>query len=468
MTIEEAAVVLGLDPEATFDAAAARRAYLKAIKRHKPESDPEGFKRVRAAYEVLTAYRTFVATVVPAPAPPPADPPPSPAPSQASPPPQPGPAQAAVVDLLSVRRRLAELPARPWQPRVALAREAHQRAPTDPQVRELLIQELALAGQMAEVVAVLRAAAGAGDRLSLLRLVGSFPTEATEAELERLRGDGSSANLLLVAAARVGRDEPDLARSVVEEALAALPVESVAPPLVHRVLVIVLELHQRGLVPAASQVWTALSRALGPEGLRAAGVAHHTAIYFLFCSELERVPELPRDLREGVARTALTGDPSWAVDALEVFARYDGARTVKKVLAALNEQAPNVRRLLGPLRFDSNASVGLTAIALVVVGALFWAKFSTTSERDPALPPAHGWPTEDRHREYLRLCRDDFETVPCRTIDGVFATLGRRNGCQELPARHEELQRVTAGATGPMKDYLQELSRFMGLLCKGE
>ncbi|MBN4059279.1 hypothetical protein JYT22_01345, partial [Endomicrobium sp. AH-315-J14] len=29
-----------------------RRAYLRAVKKHKPERDPEGFKRVREAYEV--------------------------------------------------------------------------------------------------------------------------------------------------------------------------------------------------------------------------------------------------------------------------------------------------------------------------------------------------------------------------------------------------------------------------------
>jgi hypothetical protein len=32
-----------------------RRAYLRAVKAHSPERDPEGFQRVRAAYELLCA-----------------------------------------------------------------------------------------------------------------------------------------------------------------------------------------------------------------------------------------------------------------------------------------------------------------------------------------------------------------------------------------------------------------------------
>ena len=43
--------VLGLDRGATADDV--RRAYLRLIRVHTPESDPEQFKRVRSAYETL-------------------------------------------------------------------------------------------------------------------------------------------------------------------------------------------------------------------------------------------------------------------------------------------------------------------------------------------------------------------------------------------------------------------------------
>jgi hypothetical protein len=48
--------VLGLtqDPELARDAGQLRRAYLRAIKKHKPERDPDGFRRVRDAYELLS------------------------------------------------------------------------------------------------------------------------------------------------------------------------------------------------------------------------------------------------------------------------------------------------------------------------------------------------------------------------------------------------------------------------------
>lgn len=51
MTLEEARKLLGLD--GSTDLSAARRAYLRAIKQHPPERDPEGFQKVRAAYELV-------------------------------------------------------------------------------------------------------------------------------------------------------------------------------------------------------------------------------------------------------------------------------------------------------------------------------------------------------------------------------------------------------------------------------
>lgn len=43
--------VLGVSPSA--DDAAIRRAYLGLLRLHRPERDPEGFQRVRAAYEAV-------------------------------------------------------------------------------------------------------------------------------------------------------------------------------------------------------------------------------------------------------------------------------------------------------------------------------------------------------------------------------------------------------------------------------
>ncbi len=51
MTTADACEVLGISTNATSKDA--RRAYLKLIKRHKPEQDPEGFQRVRTAFETV-------------------------------------------------------------------------------------------------------------------------------------------------------------------------------------------------------------------------------------------------------------------------------------------------------------------------------------------------------------------------------------------------------------------------------
>ena len=53
VVLERAAAreLLGVGEDA--DADTLRRAYLRALKKHRPERDPEGFKRVREAYELL-------------------------------------------------------------------------------------------------------------------------------------------------------------------------------------------------------------------------------------------------------------------------------------------------------------------------------------------------------------------------------------------------------------------------------
>ncbi len=50
MSLDEALAVLGVERGVDHDTA--RRAYLRLVKIHKPERDPEGFKRVRAAWDV--------------------------------------------------------------------------------------------------------------------------------------------------------------------------------------------------------------------------------------------------------------------------------------------------------------------------------------------------------------------------------------------------------------------------------
>lgn len=54
MTLEEAFAILELPPDATTKDV--RRAYVRLIKLHKPDRDPEAFRRIRAAFELAKAF----------------------------------------------------------------------------------------------------------------------------------------------------------------------------------------------------------------------------------------------------------------------------------------------------------------------------------------------------------------------------------------------------------------------------
>ncbi len=54
MTVEEARSFLGIAPDA--DSNTVRRAYLRLLKHHKPDVDPEGFQRLREAYELAASW----------------------------------------------------------------------------------------------------------------------------------------------------------------------------------------------------------------------------------------------------------------------------------------------------------------------------------------------------------------------------------------------------------------------------
>lgn len=70
MDVHEARAALGVSISATPEEV--RRAYLRAVKQHRPETDPEGFARVRDAFELLKSFHAqaqFLSTLgVPVPA----------------------------------------------------------------------------------------------------------------------------------------------------------------------------------------------------------------------------------------------------------------------------------------------------------------------------------------------------------------------------------------------------------------
>jgi len=97
--LSEALAELNLGESASEDDV--RRAYLRLLKTRKPEQDPEGFKRLREAYEVAKAH---IASGVPLPIfvpPPPVEPAPPPAVEPAPPPVEPAPPQPSIDELIA-------------------------------------------------------------------------------------------------------------------------------------------------------------------------------------------------------------------------------------------------------------------------------------------------------------------------------------------------------------------------------
>ena len=132
MELKEALVELGLDPADRHDEATVRRAYLKGVKVRKPETDPEGFRRLREAYELLRVFGPALARHATPDVPAVEVRSESPSPPDLPPPPADGPSVDPLTPYLD---RLDALPAQPWLDRLAVAREAFRALPITPASR---------------------------------------------------------------------------------------------------------------------------------------------------------------------------------------------------------------------------------------------------------------------------------------------------------------------------------------------
>jgi hypothetical protein len=113
---EDARAALGLGP-GDVDAATLKRAYRRAVTEHPPDADPDAFRRVRDAYELLKdpGGRAREMLFRPVPAVPP------PAPPDAAPPPPRGATAIALLRIVVMRARaeLFAMPAPKARPRSA-------------------------------------------------------------------------------------------------------------------------------------------------------------------------------------------------------------------------------------------------------------------------------------------------------------------------------------------------------------
>lgn len=309
MTAAEARTVLGLDP-GVVDARTARRAYLRAVKRHKPEQDPEGFQRVRTAWEVLQRHlsgpiRAPRATPPPErpeparrePVPPPPPPEPDPVPEAEADPPQDPPDPGGLPEPLRWERA-PDIDPRPWT--VEPIPEPSPGAPEPP-------PSLASPRQPPREPELL-------------------PADHLVRALEAASVDGDLALDHLRAALAGSRTHPDLAPSVLD------------------VLTPVLLLHQAGDARAALQAWTLLDRWIDDLGL-GTRVAQSVAGRMIFARELSDLPlTFPADLRRLIATAVLENRLHDAFPELDRF-RQSFPLQSREAEQALRDQAPALAKL---------------------------------------------------------------------------------------------------------------------------
>ena len=192
MNLDEARSLLGIDR--STDSATARRAYLRLLKQHPPERDPEGFKRVRAAYEAVQPFLQAASALQVA------EPPPtSPAPTA---PMATGEMQPDVVEVPPGTGLMTATPAPSlselfWNEEDPAAQESMARAAVAREHSEeaysLLLDALAERASDAEQLGVAREAMQYGHGDFLLMIGQRWPNALSDAELHLLgeRAEGS-------------------------------------------------------------------------------------------------------------------------------------------------------------------------------------------------------------------------------------------------------------------------------------
>jgi hypothetical protein len=303
MELKEALAELGLDPPGPHDEATIRRAYLKGVKVRKPETDPEGFRRLREAYELLRVFGPGLAypaatsapgaPVVPVGHEPRATPPDDPAPEQDAS--ELSGDRGAGDPVTPYLDRLDALPAQPWPDRLAVAREAFAALPHHPRVEELLNDILEASQARADqVVEVLVPLLNQGDPASRWLMLSRYQKHVPPDELARLRREGTPGERLAAAAAYLEQERADDAVATMEELLASDEGREGGLLLQYQALRFTLALHRRALVPQASRAFAAARAYMGTIGGPQLGeAAAATASLYLLCSELEGCPTCP-------------------------------------------------------------------------------------------------------------------------------------------------------------------------------
>lgn len=329
VTLTEAWTELGVEPGA--DAETVRRAYLRLIKTRKPEADPVGFQRARAAFEVARAdgeIESLAAESVrrhgPAFSGSPGG---TGAPGGPGAAPAPAPASAAGAaagggdardDIVFEGFRSAWQSISPradQRQRLEIAREAVAVLPHDPRAHWLLVSTLSHLGPETALADALRAGWRAGFPEFLEALLVRLPTKATREEIDAGFASKEPAVRLAAAVAAAGWDAARGAALVVELCRAATEApldardDGVRELPMLRLLDVILALHAAGALDAAAEAQAALRGCLHDSGLELALAQGPLGGVWTLAEEIGGLPrEFPRPLRTAFAFATRTGD----------------------------------------------------------------------------------------------------------------------------------------------------------------
>jgi hypothetical protein len=326
MTPVEAFRELGVGPSATPDEI--RRAYLRGVKMRKPEVDPEGFRRWREAYELLSVQPGREA-----PAPPVARPA--------------GEEQAAPADPRTawMEDLAAALGAEPDRElRIRRLRQAVREEPTLPEPRWWLARDLFAAKRPHEAAEVLRAGDAAGLPGFLRELARGFPSLLTPEEMERLAQSTDPGTLATLSAARARRGDGGDAAGLMQRAFNLADVQGdLANPSPWLVIQVLLQLQSQGALAASRTVFEQLYWRMASGRVAAALSGEQAALWGLVRELHELSPAFHQGARKAIADATLEGDPSQAARAVWEVARRCGEQN--RSYAAMLQPLP----ILGPL-----------------------------------------------------------------------------------------------------------------------
>lgn len=486
MTPQEARSRLGLEPSGALEKAELRRAYLQAIKKHKPEVDPEGFKAVRQAYELLDGLMQMGVSLAEAPAGNPIAVPVAPAaPGETGPPP------ARTDHLKTYRDRLAGMFGLPWPQRAEVGWEAFEAFPGDPAAREFLL-ELLPEEARSDIITVLLDGVRTGDPSCLFRLLHFAPASVPAEIIDRMEAEGNTFERLLAADALVARDQGDRALTLLGGLVDAAAGQPPEPLLIERTMRLILLLEERRDLARANQARAQLRRHLGTPSLPAELASPETAIVFALITDLEKADYLPEAVRVEVAKGALQGHWSGLPGVLAVQERSLGQGPFERKLDRLRLEAPALSTLIvqhravqQSLTAESSAWSGralpVTIILLLLAGgrALTGGSCQESRPVDPTflkelstvrtVQVQHGSPASvmarvlELRQELLAVCRDTLDSPLCRQLSAYLKKIDGDTLCGPLLVELFQLRKDQA--TQAQWEFVQRLQSETPGLC---